>query len=96
MDGKLQRQKVDDLEINDYVLKKKFGTEIGSKLDEKWVGPMIIIKKSKTGNYHVKDLFNKIYSINRRDLLKINDDDKFQMETFGKEGGMWYKEPQDN
>ncbi|KAM0681847.1 hypothetical protein COBT_004108 [Conglomerata obtusa] len=83
---------IEDLNIDEIVLKRKLGPEKGNKLESKWIGPYRIKHKGKLGNYIICDWNNKAYSVNRKDLMKLDDNcDDLYYEGKSEKEGVWSK-----
>lgn len=78
---------VNDLEIGEYVLKRKLGIEKGSKIEKQWIGPYKIMDKGTKGSYVIQDVYGRKMSINRKDLMRMGEDEDEEIEWCEK-GGM--------
>ncbi|KAG0442587.1 Transposon Tf2-9 polyprotein [Dictyocoela muelleri] len=80
-------QDVLDINVGDVVLRNIPLTLRTNKLDFKWEGPYVVISKGSKGNYKIKSVSGKDFSVNRRDLQRLLDSEE-KWDFNSKNGGM--------
>ena len=83
---------VEDFNINDLVRRRKLITARKNKLDSNFEGIYKIVKKGRNGNYEIEDLQEKTFSVNRKDIVKIEESDPIEW-IISKEGRVSVDEP---
>lgn len=74
---KSKKQKTtEDLNVGDWVLRRKQKEERTCKLDSLWTGPFKIIKVLGKGGYQIADINGKQHTVNRKDLSLVEDVDE--------------------
>ncbi|MGL4849247.1 MAG: integrase catalytic domain-containing protein [Clostridium sp.] len=77
----------DDMEVGQFVRRRKIQTERLHKLDGKFDGIFKIISKGDKGSYTIRDLEGRKFNVNRKDILLIEESDPAEWIS-SKKGGM--------